>query len=113
MIAEGPESRWRESVYEQKVPSEEEKEAPPPGSKLALWRLGACGLSLYSRHRQGPATRQREEGLRAFNLLVGGVKPPDLGGSTLLESACSGPCGGSARLLSFVCPVLVVNRQIS
>ena len=82
MIAEGPESRWREFVYEQKVPSEEEKEAPPPGSKLALWRLGACGLSLYSRHRQGPATRQREEGLRAFNLLVGGVKPPDLGGST-------------------------------
>ena len=31
---------------------------------------------------QGSAERQREEGLRAFNLLVAGVKPPDLGGTT-------------------------------
>jgi len=57
-------------VYDQKVPFEEEDEAPPPGSKLA------------QRRSQGPAERQREEGLRAFNLLVAGVKPPDLGGTT-------------------------------
>ena len=31
---------------------------------------------------QGSAERQREEGLRAFDLLVAGVKPPDLGGTT-------------------------------
>ena len=57
-------------MYDQKVPFEEEDEAPPPGSKLA------------QRRSQGPAERQREEGLRAFNLLVAGVKPPDLGGTT-------------------------------
>ena len=48
----------------------EEDEAPPPGSKLA------------QRRSQGPAERQREEGLRAFDLRVAGVKPPDLGGVT-------------------------------
>ena len=48
----------------------EEDEAPPPGSKLA------------QRRSQGPAERQREEGLRAFDLRVAGVKPPDWGGET-------------------------------
>ena len=58
----------------------EEDEAPPPGSKLA------------QRRSQGPAERQREEGLRAF------VRPPCRRGKTtgfgwndLYGRACSGP----------------------
>ena len=76
--AEGPEFRWRvpctsrkprlTSVSGREVRAEED-EAPPPGSRLTRWKLkGPAGFPLFPGQSSGSTVRQREEGLRAFNL---------------------------------------------
>jgi len=88
---EGPESRWRvpctnrkprlTSVSGREVRAEE-NEAPPPGSRLTRCKLkGPAGFPLFPGQSSRSTIRQREEGLRAFNLLTLQLAP-DLGGET-------------------------------